>query len=209
MRRSLNIGTLAIVLVAILLAVVPVSASATGTSVWRVNALSDSSAFRGGTLNYIVEVRNVGSAPAEGPVTPISITLHLPAGIHAVSAANVVNLGPLNCPGSFGTSTVTCTTTATFPPNRNGVLRVATSIEPGATVGPATAAAEVTGGGALTPASTFATTSITDEAPVFGIDTFDGLLTADATGAPFSQAGGTRMRSRPRSRSTRRQRTSR
>ncbi len=169
-----------------------VAVAATGP-VWRLDALSNSSVAPGATLDYVVQATNVGDTTADGATQPITITASLPEGIVATNVQPEAPLVPLDCSAiKLPSSTVSCTSTGTISPKNTkgfGAMTIVASVSGGAPLGSAVASFTVTGGGAAS-VSTVRETTITSEEPGFGIAAFDGLLTADAAGGAFSQAGG-------------------
>ncbi len=175
-------------MVCALLGVFVQTAGAAGP-LWRVDGLTESASLRGGSTSFVLQMTNIGDADADGSITPISVSITLPTGIALTSVTSPHGLGVLNC---SGTTTVTCTSTATIIHGNDhayAIVRVLASVAPGAPLGPASAIMTVSGGGAP-PAETFATTNISDEPSLFGIAAIDGLTTADESGAGYSQAAG-------------------
>lgn len=121
----------------------------------------------------VLLAENVGDAPAEGTVTPLHVTLALPAGLTAVGiAATVPQPGggteriPISCSGS----PLGCTF--------NGALAAYDAIEvrvdvvnTGAAPGEAVTAS-VTGGGAA-PVEGTRTVALADTPPIFGAEAFE------------------------------------
>src|SRR5215212_7674310 len=60
--------------------------AASASPAWRIDALSNTTAAPGGTLDYLVQVTNVGDAPSDGGQVDLVATL--PAGVTALSTAN-------------------------------------------------------------------------------------------------------------------------
>ncbi len=100
-----------------------------------------------GSAEYWFDVSNVGDAASSGLVT---LTINLPTGITRNSVAQEIQGGSAtwSCPGSAGTSTVTCTTSSPIPRHTlvsNLILRL--NVAPSAS-GDRFAAAKISGGGA-------------------------------------------------------------
>lgn len=164
--------------------------------VTEVNSLSNTTAAPGGTHTYIVTLINVGDEPTpdgdEDFVAddPRLLTVSLPDGVTATSGDGL----QWDCSATdFSTSpsTVSCINTMVADPNTNRTsqtLLLETSIDPGVS-GVQTATFDVTGGGAP-PATTVDRTLFTPTLPPFGIDSFDGQMTANAAGSSLTQAGG-------------------
>jgi len=136
----------------------------------------------GGTLVYLVQVRNVGDTGTDG--STVTLTVTLPPGITGVSVTDIT--GAFSCPGAAGASVVVCTTGA----NVSGViLTVVTTVDVAAPDGVVrTATFDLDGGGAAAAGHTVDPVTITTAPPAFGIDAFDGLV-SDAAGNPLTQAG--------------------
>jgi hypothetical protein len=167
------------------------SGAAAASPAWRIDALSNSTAAPGGTLDYLVQVTNVGTDSDGGP---LDLVATLPPGVTAVSTANASAGASFSCTGSGGSpiagaSVVTCTETDVVPAHGFRILQVTVAIAPSLTETVVTSSFQVSGGGAAA-ASTVDPTRITATAPSFGVDAFDGQIAADPDGAPFTQAGG-------------------
>lgn len=165
------------------------SATAAASPAWRIDALSNTTAAPGGTLEYLVQVTNVGYADSDG--SQIDLVATLPAGVTAVSTANASAGASFSCTGPGGSavagaSVVTCAETDVVPRQDFRTLRL--TVAPNA-AGSVTSSFQVSGGGAAT-ASTVDPTTITATPPGFGVDAFDGQIAADSAGAPSTQAGG-------------------
>lgn len=169
----------------------PCSATAAAASpAWRIDALSNTTAAPGGTLDYLVQVTNVGHADSDGG--QIDLVATLPAGVTAVSTANVSAGASFSCTGQggsvVGASVVTCAETDVVPAHGFHTLRLTVAVDPSAAES-VSSSFQVSGGGAAS-ASTVDPTTITDTPPGFGIDAFDGQVTADPAGVAFTQAAG-------------------
>jgi uncharacterized repeat protein (TIGR01451 family) len=146
--------------------------------VWRVDPLSDTTAAPGDTLEYTIEVANVGDTATSSDFT---LTINFPSGLTGVGGSG----GGFSC---SGTITMTCTNSDTLNPHGFEILTVDATVDPSAS-GLLTTTLQMTGGGAP-DLETADPTTITTAAPSFGVDAFDGQVTADAAGAPYTQAGG-------------------
>jgi uncharacterized repeat protein (TIGR01451 family) len=161
--------------------------AATGP-VWRVDSASNTTVAPGSMFDYFVHVTNVGDAATTGPIT---LTITLPPGVTSVAESGNGSLGPFDmysCTGVSGASVVTCTSSFSLPSAGSSTTALQVSVGPSAS-GTLTSTVEVSGGGA-TIQTQHDVTSITAAKPSFGIDSFDGLVDADAGGSPFTQAGG-------------------
>jgi hypothetical protein len=175
---------------------------------FRIVSLANSTAAPGAKLNYNLLLTNVGDADADGTGgDPIVLSVVLPPGITAQSlmffgTSDVANFG-WNCSGDgdsggiVGASVLSCIIPDVLA--ADGSLLVVHSVSamptlgvnvaPGAS-GTQTASFQLSGGGTAGPVSTVDPTLVTGVAPVFGIDAFDGQVTADASDAPLTAAGG-------------------
>jgi uncharacterized repeat protein (TIGR01451 family) len=182
-------------------ALLTASASALAAPAWRIDALANSTAAPGGTLDYLVEVRNAGNADLEGTAEPITFSGTLPAGL-TILGVSTSGLGTWDCSSLVaGAQTFSCRDTSdvfTTPAETSfgyfQVLLVKVAADPAAS-GILTGRFSIEGGDAsdgdpTTPsASTVAPATITDAAPAFGLASFDTQVTADAAGTPSTQAG--------------------
>jgi len=170
----------------------PCSATAAAASpAWRIDALSNTTAAPGGTLDYLVQVTNGGYADSDGGQLDLVATL--PAGVTALSTANASAGASFSCTGPGGSavagaSVVTCTETDVVPGRSFRTLRLTVAVDPSASAGLVTSSFQVSGGG-LASASTVDPTTIAATPPGFGVDAFDGQVT-DSDGDPFTQAAG-------------------
>lgn len=161
------------------------TAAAAGPA-WRIDALSNTTAAPGGTLDYLVQVTNGDSADSDGG--PVGLVATLPPGLTAVSTANESAGASFSCGSVAGASVVTCTETGVVPAHDFRTLRLRVDVAPDAT-GLLTSSFQVSGGG-LASATTVDPTRIAFTPPPFGVDAFDGQVTADLAGVPFTQAAG-------------------
>ena len=169
----------------------PCSATAAAASpAWRIDALSNTTAAPGGTLDYLVQATNAGGADSDG--SQLDLVATLPAGVTAVSTANESAGVSFACTGPGGSavagaSVVTCTATGVVPGMGFRTVRLTVAVAPDVT-GSVTGSFQVSGGG-IASASTVDPTRITAAPPGFGVDAFDGQVT-DPDGDPFTQAAG-------------------
>ena len=199
-HRDLKKLLLAVLLLAcgLLASAAPASATAEGPA-WEIDALANSTAPPGGQLTYLVEIRNGGNVDLDGSAEPISFTGTLPAGL---TIKSVKPASELDCSGLVpGSQTFTChytgliTTQAHSVSNNTRAFVVNATVAPGAS-GVLTATFHVAGGEPAdgdpsTPsAGTVAPATITPASPSFGIAAFDAQVLGDASGTPFTQAGG-------------------
>ncbi|MGB2694375.1 MAG: hypothetical protein WBD55_04210, partial [Dehalococcoidia bacterium] len=172
---------------AFLLGAVAVAAAA---PVLEVNANSDTTAAPGAALDYFVWVSNIGDEPTNGNEV-LSITL--PAGLTSSFAFDFLAHG-WDCDSftTYGGTDVECHPTLPTIPNdpgsRNSLIFLEVNVDPGAS-GDLTSTFAITGGGAADD-STVRTVNITPTLPDFGVEAFDGQVTANAAGDPYTQAGG-------------------
>jgi uncharacterized repeat protein (TIGR01451 family) len=163
--------------------------AAAASPAWRIDALSNTTAAPGGTLDYLVQVTNVGGADSDGGQVDLVATL--PAGVTALSTANESADASFSCTGPGGSavagaSVVTCAETGVVP--AHGFRTLQLTVDPSA-AGSVTSLFQVSGGGAAA-ASTVDPTTITATPPGFGVDAFDGQVTADPAGDLSTQAAG-------------------
>jgi uncharacterized repeat protein (TIGR01451 family) len=166
------------------------AAAVAASPAWRINALSNTTAAPGGTLDYLVQVTNVGGVDSDGGQLDLVATL--PDGVTAVSTANASADASFTCAGPGGSavdgaSVVTCSETDVVSAHGFRTIRLTVAVGPSAP-GSVTSSFQVSGGGAAV-ASTVDPTTITATAPGFGVDAFDGQVT-DPAGNLFTQAAG-------------------
>ncbi|HEV7772347.1 MAG TPA: hypothetical protein VGO48_03525 [Conexibacter sp.] len=158
---------------------------------WRIDALSNTTAAPGGTLDYLVQVTNGDGVDSDGG--QLDLVTALPAGVTALSTANASAGASFSCSGPGGSavagaSVVTCVETDVVPAHGFRTIRLTVAVDPSA-AGVLTSSFQVSGGG-LASASTVDPTTITATPPSFGVDAFDGQVVADPAGDPFTQAAG-------------------
>lgn len=160
------------------------SDSAVAAPAWNVASVSNTTAQPGTTFDYFLEVRNVGDvATNDGDVYTLTVTL--PDGMIGVSGSG------FDCPTAAGASAFTCTRDVSQSTLQSQGLRATITVDIDANAsGIRTATFEVGGGGAPESAITVDPVLVSATPRVFGIDTFDAQVTADASGSPFTQAAG-------------------
>jgi len=179
-KRGLGRVGLVALLVVMLLGALASGVLAAG---WEVVSSSNTTVRAGDNLSYYVDVTNRTEANSDG--SPYTVTVTLPPGMVGVSYDTLFS--NFNCGAVAGQTVITCTSSQTAFPDGVGEVRVTVAVDPGAS-GVKTATFDVAGGG-LAPGSTVDPVRISDTPPPFGIDAFDGRV-SDASGAPFTQAGG-------------------
>jgi hypothetical protein len=151
--------------------------------VWLMNSGADSTVAPGATQDYFLRIFNDSAQATDG--SQITLVVNLDPGLTFVSESDPG--GNFSC---SGVSTVTCTTNAVVDFKRGLFPTITVAVDQGAS-GVLSARFAVDGGDPSDPsASTVDPTTITATPPGFGIDGFDGQVTADAAGTPFTQAGG-------------------
>lgn len=165
--------------------------AAAASAGWRVDALSNTTAEPGGTLDYLVQLTNVGGEDSDG--SQVDLVATLPDGVTAVSTANASAGASFSCTGPGGSavagaSVVTCTETDVVPAHDFRTLRLTVAVELAAATGVEASSFQVSGGG-LESASTVDPTMITTSSPSFGVDALDAQVTG-SDGDPYAQAAG-------------------
>ena len=164
--------------------------------VWELDSVSNTIATPGGTLTYFVQLSNVGDADTDG--SQISFVIRLPDGMLARSAGyvDVSSISGFPCFDArdgvspvAGARSVVCRNTARVLA-RSGFQKavVSVNVDAGAS-GTLLTELEISGGGAATVRA-IDPVSISSALLPFGVDAFDGRVTADASGTPLTQAGG-------------------
>jgi hypothetical protein len=170
------------------------AAASAATPGWQITSIADTTAARGSSFEYLLEVVNVGTASSSGQV---ELRANLPTGL---TATELVNAYPseFSCAGLGvpGPTTVTCSELRSITTKQSQfaesfvnprlVVSVGEGVVNGSTL---TSSFEVSGGGAPAPATTVDPTRIEASPPGFGIDSYDGQY-AEADGSPSTQAGG-------------------
>ncbi len=167
--------------------VLATASTALGAAAWRIASTANTTVAPGGSVTYLMTIENIGDLPAFG-LTSLDVTL--PA--HLTGASLLDFSGAWSCPGIAGASSFTCTRSSGFVfPGTAGLPTLAiTADADGAAAGVLTASFQLSGGGAPEPGTTVDPTRVEGGDPGFGIDAFDGSVDADASGSPYTQAGG-------------------
>ncbi len=194
-KRS-TLSTLAVVVLAVLLVMSIVTGSAVAAEPWwHVNTISAPADMTGGETSIVVEVGNLGDAPVDESVEPVTVVDKLPAGVSA-SAIYGDGGGSLIGPLSAGikaresiqcslTPQVACTYTGPLRPYEHLLISIILKVEPGA--GDAQNEVSVTGGGAPALTSRHAL-ALEDLSPSFGIENYE-LTPEEEGGGIDTQAG--------------------
>ena len=192
-KRICLLGTLLASALVLVASAVPASA-AVGPR-WKIEAYSNTTVAPGETLVLYLEAKNTGDAAMNG--SAIVWRADLPAGM-VVSTADVYdfNSGATSpCfDASDGTSlpenaaSIVCPNERAVPPNNHQKLWLVVNVD-GAATGNLVPEFEVSGGGGGA-VRTVDPITVSSVPPGFGIDAFDSQFSADATGAPLTQAGG-------------------
>ena len=168
--------------------------------VWQISSESfPSSLPPGGTGEYLLHVRNFGTAPSDG--SRITVVDHLPPGVEATSASGEIFLEPTGSEywECSGTTVVSCANNPasipSIPPlgeptgltrSEDPPIAIAVTIAPGVT-GVAPNAVSVSGGGGVEARSSQQT--ILSSSPVgFGLEGFE-QVSLNGDGSPATQAG--------------------
>jgi len=191
MRRALLLG--------LALLAAWTSAASAAAPAWRLDVQADTAVAPGGTLTYVVQMTNVGDAPADPVNHPLTFTATFPPGVTALGGLTAPPIFPLPANAGWdcsslvvGAPTLTCENDVmTVPPGAAGfaTLTLDAAVAPDV-AGVVTSAFTLSGGDPSEPsASTVEPTTISSAPPSFGVAAFDGTV-LDAAGAPFRQAGG-------------------
>jgi uncharacterized repeat protein (TIGR01451 family) len=194
-RRMWLVNGLAMLIVAI------ASAGADAAPTWRLDVVSNTTVLPGDTVTIHLEGRNIGTSNSSGPII---VTGSLPAGLTIVSLTPSVGgiLPQPPCTAADGSTpvggqgTMRCATTSVVPilsqGGSNGRLVYEIVVQAGVgVVKPTTLTSsfEISGGGALSPASTADVLRV-DDPPGFGVSNFDAAVTGNTAEDVFTQAGG-------------------
>ncbi len=181
-RRVIATGAAAIALLLVL------ATAALAAPVMDMTPVATTSVAPGGTLNYFVWISNVGADPTNDVLT---LDVNLPSAFTATSAIDNTATG-WSCT-IVDPQTVHCDNTSVLDPHtpdvRNSLVQLAISVDGGASEGDVVTQFHLAGGGA-NPVDQADETAISNAPPAFGIDAFDGQVTSDEAGDPFTQAGG-------------------
>ncbi|MBS1869466.1 MAG: hypothetical protein JSS99_07355 [Actinobacteria bacterium] len=174
-------------LAAVLLAALGAPAArAAPAPAWRLDVLSDTTAAPGATHTWVVQITNVGDAPADGATTPIALSGVLPDGLTILSGPAGWDCSGL-VPGAHAFTCLDATDAIAAGGFRSFTVQAAVA---GDAAGTLTSRFAVAGGAPSNPsASAVDPTRMSDVPPPFGVDAFDGTVTADASGAPQTHAG--------------------
>ncbi len=196
------------------MALLPATAASASAAepVWKLDSFANTTVAPGGTIDYYLQVDNVGDANSSSPFT---LSGHLPAGLIAEDFTLVLGEhqyqledpelggGLGSCggdgPGLPGASNFTCTVEDGVYAHRdletkfggifNLVFRLQVKVAATGVAPLATPSFQLFGGGAATPGLTVDPTRITSEAPPFGIDAFDAQVLSGPAGEPSTAAG--------------------
>ncbi len=197
-RRARSRRATVVAVVAAVVGLGLMASAAAAAPAWQVESQANTTVAPGGTLHYLVQITNVGDANADLVSNPLTFTAHMPSGLQ-VTSLDPLGLSNTNwdCSGtSFPATDVTCTNGAdlfsapdlccsNFVP-----LHLTASVDPGAS-GELKASFAVVGGDPSNPTGqTIDATTVTPAPPTFGVDAFDGQVSADPAGDPFTQAAG-------------------
>jgi uncharacterized repeat protein (TIGR01451 family) len=192
-------------MIAVLMLMSSVSASAFAAAVWRIDSVSNTTVAPGGTLTYLVQITSVGDAGMDG--SEIDLTGTLPPGLTAVDATLATTPFNLNDPGDVpctagdgvspvaGASDIRCTDAVALPAQRGAGflpyqrLVLTVRADPGLTLGTTIASSFSVGGGGAGSMNTVDPTRVAAAPFGYGVDAFDGEL-LDANGDVSTQAGG-------------------
>src|ERR1700722_7049197 len=144
---------------------------------WHVNTISAPAVVPGGESRLVLEVSNLGDAPADGFTSPITISDELPAGVvpthvygegggsFAVGIDGVKQI--IHC--AIVAQTVTCTYAGPLLAYERFMIAVSVDVEPEA--GNGVSDVSVSGGGAV-PLQVGRALSLGGSAPAFGTETY-------------------------------------
>jgi hypothetical protein len=186
------------------------AAPAVAAPQWLLDANANSTAAPGGTIDYHVLLINIGDSQADGTGgDPIVFRASLPPEVRAtgvvlilppfgtfdasVAGWSCTGDGPGPAPNIVGANNIECSLAGAVDShslNAGFPLKpVVTTDVDGAASGKLEAAFTVSGAGAPEVA-THEVTQIAATSPAFGVESFDGAVTADPAGSPYTQAGG-------------------
>ena len=187
MRRAVALLVVALATAAAL----PAAAGADSPAAWRLDVLANTTAAPGATLTFYVQAANTGDTAASGASDPIVVSGTLPSGLTALGGSG----GNWDCSATVpGSQEFSCSDAVdTVGAQGFTTLTLQASVGSGAVLGSTlTSSFAVTGGGAVdgAAASTVDPVRVQAAPPGFGVAAFDGTVSADAAGTPYTQAGG-------------------
>lgn len=155
---------------------------------WRLDVVSNTTAAPGAIHTFLVQVTNTGDAAASGAGEPIVVRGEFADGLTFVGGSG----DGWDCSGAVpGEVTFSCAdATATIAPGGFRLLTLTASVDAAAVPGATLTSSFAAMGGGAPAASTVDPVTIATAPPPFGVDAFDGTVSADAAGTPFTQAGG-------------------
>jgi hypothetical protein len=170
---------------------------------WHVNTISAPASVPGAESRLVLEVSNLGDAPANGFVSPITITDQLPAGVvpehvygegggsFGVGIDGVKEI--IHCTIPTGSQTVECTYAGPLLSYERFMIAISVQVEPEAGTG--VSDVSVSGGGAPSIVSRHAL-ALGESIPVFGTETYEvtpeeegGSVDTQAGSHPFQMTG--------------------
>ncbi len=182
----------AIALAAGALASTAATAAPATPAAWRIDALANTTAAPGAVQTFYVQLTNTGGTAASGADEAIVVTGTLPGGLTAVGGSG---RGAWDCSATVpGSQSFDCVdATDTIAPQGFTTLTLQAAVDPAAALGATlTSGFAVSGGGAVAgaAASTVDPLTVAATPPGFGVAAFDGTVSADEAGTPYTQAGG-------------------
>jgi hypothetical protein len=183
------------------------AASAAAAPAWLIDSNTNTNAEPGGTIAYHLQLTNIGDSEADGTGgDPIVFTVELPPELTVSEVKgrlsngssfdwslfgwNCSGDGPGDPPNVVGARNLTCAIAASAPAPHTAPIQPLVIVDVAGEASGALEAAFTLSGAGAGPASTFEATRIATGPPLFGIDSFDAVVTADAAGNPYTQAGG-------------------
>ena len=160
-----------------------------------IGAGASAKVLSGGSGRLVVTLTNLGNAPVDGSVTPVSIVDELPEGVvvagdpegYAGVARGEPDLGPVDC-SVESSSLVSCTFEGTLPPYEAIEVEIPASLTGDPPAAGAPGKVTVSGGNAKAATTTQGIKVSPDPTP-FGIDYFSTQAEEEG-GDPAIQAGG-------------------
>jgi len=163
-------------------------AASAAAPAFRLDVVSDTTAAPTAVHTFLVQVTNTGDAVADGASDPIVLSGTLPGGLTILGA----DAPGWDCSGLVpGAQGFSCQYASPIAAKGFKALTLQASVGPTA-AGTLTSSFAVTGGGAApnAAASTVDPLTIAAAPPPFGVAAFDGTVSGDPAGTPFTQAGG-------------------